>query len=155
MDSITYKPQILETFENVRNFSFEEKKEAVMDETKMNKFLDRIIDFKKSLKIKTDKIEEIIESSEKITWFNHLDDDSLLIVNDLVSSIRNLHSSLHIQYISLQYIQEKGIAKVEMENFISAIDDLKEIANDLIGGKKVFKFFVFVFKNKTMKEMKN
>ena len=92
MDSITYKPQILETFENVRNFSFEEKKEAVMDETKMNKFLDRIIDFKKSLKIKTDKIEEIIESSEKITWFNHLDDDSLLIVNDLVSSIRNLHS---------------------------------------------------------------
>jgi hypothetical protein len=54
MDSITYKPQILETFENVRNFSFEEKKEAVMDETKMNKFLDRIIDFKKSLKIKTD-----------------------------------------------------------------------------------------------------
>ena len=131
MDSITYKPQILETFENVRNFSFEEKKEAVMDETKMNKFLDRIIDFKKSLKIKTDKIEEIIESSEKITWFNHLDDDSLLIVNDLVSSIRNLHSSLHIQYISLQYIQEKGIAKVEMKNFISAIDDLKEIANDL------------------------
>ena len=34
MDSATYKPQILETFENVRNFSFEEKKEAVMDETK-------------------------------------------------------------------------------------------------------------------------
>lgn len=131
MDSITYKPQILETFENVRNFSFEEKKEAVMDETKMNKFLDRIIDFKKSLKIKTDKIEEIIESSEKITWFNHLDDDSLLIVNDLVSSIRNLHSSLHRQYISLQYIREKGIAKVEMKNFMSAIDDLKEIANDL------------------------
>ena len=62
MDSITYKPQILETFENVRNFSFEEKKEAVMDETKMNKFLDRIIDFKKSLKIKTDKIEEIIDA---------------------------------------------------------------------------------------------
>jgi hypothetical protein len=131
MDSVAYKPQILETFENVRNFSFEEKKEAVMNETKMNKFLDRIIDFKKSLKIKTDKIEEIIESSEKISWFNHLDDDSLLIVNDLVSSIRNLHSSLHRQYISLQYIREKGIAKVEMKNFISAIDDLKEIANDL------------------------
>jgi hypothetical protein len=42
MDSITYKPQILETFENVRNFSFEEKKEAVMDETKMNKFLEKM-----------------------------------------------------------------------------------------------------------------
>lgn len=85
MEGLTYKPQILETFQQVRNFSFEEKREAVIDEIKMNKFLDRIIDFKQSLKIKTDKIEEIIENTEKITWFNNLDDDSLLIVNDLVS----------------------------------------------------------------------
>jgi hypothetical protein len=81
----TYKPQILETFQQVRNFSFEEKRESVIDEIKMNKFLDRIIDFKQSLKIKTDKMEEIIENTEKITWFSNLDDDSLLIVNDLVS----------------------------------------------------------------------
>jgi hypothetical protein len=85
MEGLTYKTQILETFQQVRNFSFEEKKEAVIDEIKMNKFLDSIIDFKQSLKIKTDKIEEIIENTEKITWFNNLDDDSLLIVNDLVS----------------------------------------------------------------------
>ena len=85
MEGPTYKPQILETFQQVRNFSFEEKKEAVIDEIKMNKFLDSIIDFKQSLKLKTDKIEEIIENTEKITWFNNLDDDSLLIVNDLVS----------------------------------------------------------------------
>jgi hypothetical protein len=85
MEGPTYKPQILETFQQVRNFSFEEKRESVTDEIKMNKFLDRIIDFKQSLKIKTDKIEEIIENTEKITWFNNLDDDSLLIVNDLVS----------------------------------------------------------------------
>ena len=85
MEGLTYKPQILETFQQVRNFSFEEKREAVIDEIKMNKFLDSIIDFKQSLKIKTDKIEEIIENTEKITWFSNLDDDSLLIVNDLVS----------------------------------------------------------------------
>jgi hypothetical protein len=85
MEGLTYKPQILETFQQVRNFSFEEKREAVIDEIKMNKFLDSIIDFKQSLKIKSDKIEEIIENTEKITWFNNLDDDSLLIVNDLVS----------------------------------------------------------------------
>jgi hypothetical protein len=85
MEGLIYKPQILETFQQVRNFSFEEKREAVIDEIKMNKFLDSIIDFKQSLKIKTDKIEEIIENTEKITWFNNLDDDSLLIVNDLVS----------------------------------------------------------------------
>ena len=85
MEGLTYKPQILETFQQVRNFSFEEKRESVIDEIKMNKFLDSIIDFKQSLKIKTDKIEEIIENTEKITWFSNLDDDSLLIVNDLVS----------------------------------------------------------------------
>ena len=85
MEGLTYKTQILETFQQVRNFSFEEKRESVIDEIKMNKFLDSIIDFKQSLKIKTDKIEEIIENTEKITWFNNLDDDSLLIVNDLVS----------------------------------------------------------------------
>jgi hypothetical protein len=85
MEGLTYKPQILETFQQVRNFSFEEKREAVIDEIKMNKFLDSIIDFKQSLKIKTDKMEEIIENTEKITWFSNLDDDSLLIVNDLVS----------------------------------------------------------------------
>ena len=85
MEGLTYKPQILETFQQVRNSSFEEKREAVIDEIKKNKFLDSIIDFKQSLKIKTDKIEEIIENTEKITWFNNLDDDSLLIVNDLVS----------------------------------------------------------------------
>jgi hypothetical protein len=85
MEGLTYKTQILETFQQVRNFSFEEKRESVIDEIKMNKFLDSIIDFKQSLKLKTDKIEEIIENTEKITWFNNLDDDSLLIVNDLVS----------------------------------------------------------------------
>jgi hypothetical protein len=85
MEGLTYKPQILETFQQVRSFSFEEKRESVIDEIKMNKFLDRIIDFKQSLKIKTDKMEEIIENTEKITWFSNLDDDSLLIVNDLVS----------------------------------------------------------------------
>ena len=66
MEGLTYKPQILETFQQVRNFSFEEKKESVIDEIKMNKFLDSLIDFKQSLKIKTDKIEEIIENTEKI-----------------------------------------------------------------------------------------
>ena len=65
MEGLTYKPQILETFQQVRNFSFEEKKESVIDEIKMNKFLDSLIDFKQSLKIKTDKIEEIIENTEK------------------------------------------------------------------------------------------
>lgn len=131
MDCLTYKPQILETFQNVRNLSFEEKKEAVLDEKKINGLLDKILDFKKSLTTKTDKIEDVIEKTEKITWFNNLDQDSLILINDLVSSIRSLHSSLRRQYNSFNFLRTKGIAKEEIKNFKSAIDDLKDIANDL------------------------
>lgn len=131
MECLTYKPQIVETFENVRNFSFEEKKEAVLDEKKINSFLDRILDFKNTLVAKTDKIEDVIEEIEKITWFNDLEKDSLILINDLVSSIRSLYSSLHRQYVSFKLLRAKGIAKEEIKGFKSAIDDLKDIANDL------------------------
>lgn len=131
MDSLTYKPQIVETFQNVRNLSFEEKKEAVLDEMKINNLLDKILDFKLYLTAKTDKIEAIIERIEKITWFNNLDQESLILINDLISSIRDLHSSLQRQYISFNFIRTKGIAKEEIKSFKSAIDDLKDIANDL------------------------
>ena len=131
MDCITYKPQILETFQNVRNLSFEEKKEAAFDEKKINNLLDKILDFKQYLTTKTDKLEEVIEKIEKITWFNNLDQDTLILINDLISSIRNLHSSLQRQYISFNFLRTKGIAKEEIKSFKSAIDDLKDIANDL------------------------
>lgn len=131
MDSTTYKPQILETFQKVRNLSFEEKKEAVFDEKKINKLLDTILEFKKKFASKTSKIENIIKRIEKITWFNDLDNNSLMLINDLVSLIRDLHSSLLRQYVSLNFIRSKGIAKEEIKSFKDAIDDLKDVANDL------------------------
>lgn len=131
MNSLTYKPQILETFQNVRNLSFEEKKEPILDEKKINNLLDKILDFKQNLTTKTAKIEDVIERIEKITWFNNLDQDSLILINDLVSSIRSLQSSLQRQYLSFNFFRTKGIAKDEIKNFKATIDDLKDIANDL------------------------
>lgn len=131
MDCTTYKPHIFETFQNVRNLSFEEKKEALFDEKKINKFLDTILEFKKQFVAKTDRIDDIIEEIEKITWFNELDTESLMMINDLVSSIRDLHSSLLRQYVSLNFIRSKGIAKDEIRNFKASIDNLKDVANDL------------------------
>jgi hypothetical protein len=131
MDSLTYKPQIDETFQKVREFSFEEKREALFDERKINKLLDKILEFKKTFTIKTAKVEELVEKIEKITWFNHLEKDSLMLINDLISSIRDLHFSLLRQYIALNFIRSKGIAKVEIKNFKDSIDDLKDVANDL------------------------
>jgi hypothetical protein len=131
MDSLAHKPTIVETFENVRKLSFEEKKEAVLDEQKINTFLDKILEFKKVFAEKTDRINSAIEKIEQITWFNDVDSDSLLIINDLISAIRDLSSSLLRQYVSLNVIRSKGIAKEEIKNFKSAIDDLKEVASDL------------------------
>jgi hypothetical protein len=131
MDRLKYKPQIIDTFQNVRQLSFEEKKEAALDEQKINGLLDQILDFKSGLVSKTDRIEEAIEKIEKITWFNDIDQESLILINDLISSIRSLHSSLLRQYASFRFIHSKGVAKDEIKNFKSAIDDLKDIANDL------------------------
>ena len=52
-------------------------------------------------------------------------------INDLISSIRDLHSSLLRQYISLGFLRSKGIAKEEIKGFKSSIDDLKDVAADL------------------------
>jgi hypothetical protein len=131
MESLTYKTRISETFEKVRKLSFEEKKNSAFDEAKINKLLDKILEFKRLFIDKTIKINSIVEKIEQLTWFNDLDNETLMSINDLISSIRDLHSSLIRQYISLNNIRSKGIAKEEIKSFKTAIDDLKEVAADL------------------------
>ncbi len=131
MDCLEYKPKIADTFEKVRAFSLQEKKESVFDEPRINMLIDKILEFKKTFTEKTNKINSLVEKIEEITWFNNLDNDTLLSINDLISSIRDLHSSLLRQYISLNFLRSKGIAKQEIKKFKTAIDDLKDVAADL------------------------
>jgi len=130
MESLN-QTKILETFENVRKLSFEEKKDSIFNEVKINKLLDTILDFKKVYTDKTIKINTLVEKIEQITWFNNVGNDSLMSINDLISSIRDLHSSLLRQYISLNFIRTNGIAKEEIKKFKDSINDLKYIAADL------------------------
>jgi uncharacterized coiled-coil DUF342 family protein len=131
MDCLQYKPQIADTFEKVRALSFKEKRESLFDESKINNLLDKILDFKKKFTDKTNKINSLVEKIEEITWFNNLDNDTLMSINDLISSIRDLHSSLLRQYISLNFLRSKGIAKEEIKGFKASIDDLKDVATGL------------------------
>lgn len=128
---LSYKSQIADAFEEVRVLSFEEKKETVLDEQNFNRFLDKIVEFKKKFSDKTDKLNSVVEKIEEITWFNRLDNDTLMSINDLISSIRELHSTLLRQYISLNTLRSKAIAKEEIKKFKLAMDDLKDIAADL------------------------
>ncbi len=131
MEAIYYKKEIKKTFSDIRTVSFEEKKSSLMQEEQVNAFLDAIIDLKLVLNKKTQVIESINERIEKITWFTDLDEDCLLLINDLISTARDLRTTLVRQYVSLSTIRKKGIAKEDIKNFKSAMDDLKEICDDM------------------------
>src|SRR5690606_6943666 len=126
-----YKSETVDTFSNVRSFSFQEKKAPLLDEEKVNSFLDAILDFKNSLKEKTERIYNINEKIERITWFNEIDEESLMLLNDLISSAKDLRTSLVRQYISMNSLRTKGIAKEEIKDFKNSIDELKESYEDL------------------------
>jgi histidyl-tRNA synthetase len=131
MECLSHKSEIVNTFSNVRSFSYQEKKTPLMDEERVNSLLDAIIDFKNSLKEKTNKIYDVNERIEKITWFNELDEESLMLLNDLISSAKDLRTSLIRQFISLNSFRRKGIAKEEIKDFKNSIDELKESYEDL------------------------
>ena len=131
MECLEHRPEIAETFEKVRRLSFEEKKEAIYDEAKINSFLDKILEFKKAFEAKTIRLNELIGNIERLTWYNDVNSENLMKINDLISAIRDLHSSLQRQWVSLNVIRSKGIAKTETKNFKAAMDDLKDSASDL------------------------
>ena len=131
MEAITHKTEIENTFFKIRTISYREKKSPLLYEEKVNAFLDVIIELKKMLIEKTLIINNLNSGIEKLTWFNDLDEDCLMILNDLISSAKDLRSSLIRQYLSMNIIRKKGIANAEIKDFKNAIDELKENYEDL------------------------
>jgi len=131
MKTITHRAEIETTFSSVRAMSFNEKKSPFLEEEKINAFLDAVLDFKKTLAEKTQKLYDINERIEKLTWFNDLDDECLMLINDLISTAKDLRSTLIRQYISMNFLRKKGIAKEEIKDLKNAIDELKETYEDL------------------------
>lgn len=123
--------KISKTFNSVRDISFYEKKEIIAEQYMIDRFLDRILELKEVLKVKTDRTEEITVSLEEITWFKGLDETCLKMVNEIISLAKDLHSSLHQMYLSLNIFIRKGIAIEEIAHFKDVVDDLKETCEDL------------------------
>lgn len=131
METTSSKTEIANTFSSVRTFSFEEKKSPFLDEKTVNKFLDTILSLKESLKTKSEKVNDINNSLESITWFNDIDEESLMLINDIISAAKNLHSSLVRQYVQLGTLRQKGIAKEEIKELKCSMDELRESSEDL------------------------
>lgn len=126
-----HKSEIIETFKNIRDFSYKEKKSPILEEERINTFLDTLNDFKNELKEKTLRIYEINEKIEEITWFNDLDEECLMKLNDIISSAKDLRTSLVRQYISMNFLRKRGVAKEVIREFKFSIDELKESYEDL------------------------
>lgn len=131
MECLSNKSEIIKTFSSVRSFSFQEKKAPLLDEENINSLLDAILDFKIGLKEKTNKIYSVNERIEKISWFNDIDEESLMLLNDLIASAKDLRTSLIRHYISMNSFRKKAIAIEEIEDFKNSIDELEESYQDL------------------------
>jgi Ni,Fe-hydrogenase I small subunit len=131
MECLSNKSKIQNTFSSVRDFSYSEKRNLMSENDLNNAFLDAMLDLKSSIKNKTKRIFEVNDNIEKLTWFNDLDDECLMLTNDLISAAKDLHSSLVRQYISLDFLRKKGVAKEEIKEFKTSIDELKETYQDL------------------------
>ncbi len=124
-------PEIQITYSNIREFSFSEKTENAWNEEKVNAFLEAILEFKKELKYRCDKIDELYEAKSKLTCLQDRSKENLQIINDIIASLKNLHSALLLQLKAIQPIKEKGIAVKEIEDFELAISDVEESYDDL------------------------
>ncbi|MBD3329466.1 hypothetical protein GF357_03160 [Candidatus Dojkabacteria bacterium] len=131
MECITHKEEINSTLVRARTISFAEKKSPFMDERRINTLLDKINEFKKSLSEKTEIINSLILRTEKITWYNDLDEECLMKINDLISAIKDVHSTMIRQYVSLDPLRSRGIAKAEIKEFKHTIDDVRVLYQDL------------------------
>lgn len=133
MTCSTAKDRINATVIEAREASYQAKTSSFRldSQENINTFLDNILEFKKMLSEETIEIESFTEKLEKLTWFDDIDDDCLKLLNDLIAAVRDWRGSLVRQFVKMDNLRKKGIALDEIRNFKHAIDDLREIADDL------------------------
>jgi DNA repair exonuclease SbcCD ATPase subunit len=123
--------EVQKTFDEVREASFQEKREVATSQEVIDGFLDKILELKKGLQEKSAKISEINERLEALTWFDEVDEETLMKINEIISLCKDFRSSLIRYFVKLNFLRKKGIAKEEIKALRNAIADLKEITQDL------------------------
>jgi hypothetical protein len=117
--------EIKKIVSTVRFFSMDEKSSFFSDEKKVDDILDAINNFKRALFNKTEKINEINERIEKMKWYYELDEEFMIMMNNVISAAKDLHSPLIVQYLLFNSITKYGIAADEILAFKNSIDNLK------------------------------
>ncbi|WP_421920138.1 hypothetical protein [Marinifilum sp.] len=138
MEYLSHQEEITDIFNNIRSFSYEEK-HNLLDTVKFNRLtrkkgyvlLDERIELKGTIVNKNNKIRAINEKLEKLSWLNHLNEECLMLLNDIIALARDLRNILIKQFVTLNPAIKKGILKNEIKDFIYSIDELKETYEDL------------------------
>ena len=125
--------EIDSVIQEVETASFEKRTHPPLSENdKNNELLDAILSFKSNINNTSDKLNYFTMKFEEITWFKEINDDSLKLINKLISSAFGLHHVLVKQYADYYpTLRKKGIAKDDIKNHKQALDDFKESILDL------------------------
>lgn len=141
MNQYISKSSVNDTFREISNFSFTEKKKAahVLDvnskeyDDLVNFVLDAINECSKDFLDKADRIDRIVKLADEMTWVDEpYDEEVLKAINDVISTSKELLSSLNQQYdTAVAFFIPRKICIKELETFKLAIDDLNESILDL------------------------
>lgn len=154
MESLTSRKKIEQTYDLVSNMSYQTKKEDIYSEESINVFLDTILEFKKGINDKTNRINHLVDSMEELTWFDTPVEDDLKLLNNLIAICKDFRISLIKSYLSFSGIRQRGVAKEEIKAYKRAADDLKEMYEDLESAFFILpKDPLFVKANKELKSI--
>ena len=98
------------------------------EEEKINQFLDSILDFKKSMSKRTDKLRHVDELLCELTWVEQeMSDEDEKMLKKLFDKIDTFHQKAIRFYADMRKIFWKHkIAHQEIREFKEALDDIEE-----------------------------
>jgi|SRR5574343_486722 len=129
MEELLVSEQINQITLKLNNYKSEE---THSDEALINKFLDNVLKFHKYLTKYTNDINQCVDGMEKLSWLEISKENDLKSLKNLLTSSIELHRLLVKNYIG--YRNSKLLSQVansKIKEFKTAIDDLKEVTNDL------------------------
>jgi len=121
---------VLEINKKVNRILTQESKitNDLSEDEKINHFLDSILDFKKSLTRRTEKLRYIDELLSQVTWVEQeitADDEKML--KKLFGKVDEFHKKAIVYFANMRTIFWKHkIARQELSDFKVALDDIEE-----------------------------
>lgn len=136
MECIASGNRIAKTHQVINNVSHEVKPAKQQDinkfnQEKVNKLLDEILNFKSDLNKRSEALNEIIECMDDVSWLQNLTEEETQLLMQCLEICKLIHRQEIMSYVTISRLLRKGIAKDEIKEYKSVVDDMKECIQDL------------------------